>query len=90
MLRPPISDLHAYYADHFVEDDRLRATAHGRLELERTQELLRRYLPGPPARLLDVDGATGAHARWLAEDGYAVHVVDLVPEHVEVAARCRA
>ena len=85
MLRPPIPDLHAYYADQFVEDDRLRATAHGRLEFERTQELLRRHLPSPPARVLDVGGATGAHARWLAEDGYAVHVVDLVPEHVAVA-----
>ncbi|GAA5123766.1 hypothetical protein GCM10023320_35950 [Pseudonocardia adelaidensis] len=35
--------------------------------------------------MLDVGGATGAHARWLAEDGYAVHVVDLVPEHVALA-----
>jgi SAM-dependent methyltransferase len=86
MLRPPVPDLHAYYADHFTEDDRLRATAHGRLEFERTQELLRRHLPPPPARVLDVGGATGAHARWLAEDGFAVHVVDLVPEHVAVAA----
>lgn len=86
MLRPPVPDLNAYYADHFAEDDRLQATAHGRLEFERTQELLRRHLPTPPARVLDVGGATGAHARWLAEDGYAVHVVDLVPEHVAVAA----
>jgi SAM-dependent methyltransferase len=86
MLRPPVSDLQAYYADHFAEDERLHATAHGRLEFERTQELLRRHLPAPPARVLDVGGATGAHARWLAEDGYEVHVVDLVPEHVAVAA----
>jgi SAM-dependent methyltransferase len=85
MLQPPVPDLHAYYVDHFVEDDRLHATAHGRLEFERTRELLRRNLPSPPARVLDVGGATGAHARWLAEDGYGVHVVDLVPEHVAVA-----
>jgi SAM-dependent methyltransferase len=86
MLRPPVPDLHTYYADHFAEDDRLRATPHGRLEFERTQELLRRHLPPAPARVLDVGGATGAHARWLAEDGHRVHVVDLVPEHVAVAA----
>ncbi|TQM16078.1 class I SAM-dependent methyltransferase [Pseudonocardia kunmingensis] len=86
MLRPPVRDIHAYYAEHFVEDDRLHATAHGRLEYERTQELLRRYLPTPPARVLDVGGATGVHARRLAADGYVVHVVDLVPEHVAVAA----
>jgi SAM-dependent methyltransferase len=86
MLRPPVSDLHAYYADHFAEDERLHATAHGRLEFERTRELLRRHLPAPPARVLDIGGATGAHARWLAEDGYEVRVVELVPEHVAVAA----
>jgi SAM-dependent methyltransferase len=86
MLRPPVPDIHAFYAAHYVEDDRLHATPHGRLELERTRELLRGHLPTPPARVLDVGGATGVHARWLAEDGYAVHVVDLVPEHVAVAA----
>jgi ubiquinone/menaquinone biosynthesis C-methylase UbiE len=86
MLRPPVPDLHAYYVDHFVEDDRLHATAHGRLEFERTQELLRNHLPSPPAQVLDVGGGTGAHARWLAEDGFHVHVIDLVPEHVTVAA----
>ncbi len=55
----------------------------GQLELVRTQEVLRRHLPPPPARLLDVGGATGVHAAWLAEDGYDVHVIDLVPHHVE-------
>lgn len=86
MLRPPVSDLQAYYAEHFSEDDRLHGSAHGRLELLRTRELLREHLPPAPARVLDVGGATGVHARWLAADGYAVHVVDLVPEHIAVAA----
>jgi 2-polyprenyl-3-methyl-5-hydroxy-6-metoxy-1,4-benzoquinol methylase len=66
-------------------DDRLHATAHGQLEFERTRELLRRYLPSPPSRVLDIGGATGVHAGWLAEDGYRVHVVDLMPEHVAMA-----
>lgn len=30
-------------------------------------------------------GATGVHAQWLAADGHDVHVVDLVPTHVERA-----
>ena len=85
MLRSPVPDLHTYYADRFVEDDRLHATPYGRLEFERTRELLRRHLPPPSARVLDVGGATGVHARWLVEDGYQVHIVDLVPEHVAVA-----
>lgn len=58
----------------------------GRLEFLRTRELLRRHLPPTPARVLDIGGATGAHARWLAADGYTVHVVDLLPEHITVAA----
>jgi len=56
----------------------------GRLELVRTQEVLRRRLPPPPARVLDVRGATGVHASWLAGDGYHVHVVDPTPRHVEM------
>jgi SAM-dependent methyltransferase len=56
------------------------------LEFLRTQELLRRYLPVPPATVLDVGGATGIHAKWLAGDGYSVHLVDPLVEHVERAA----
>jgi SAM-dependent methyltransferase len=64
------------------EEDRLQRH---QLELVRTQEVLRRHLPPPPARVLDVGGATGVHARWLLADGYEVHLVDLAPRHVEVA-----
>jgi hypothetical protein len=34
----------------------------GQLELLRTREILRRHLPPPPARVLDIGGATGVHA----------------------------
>jgi SAM-dependent methyltransferase len=57
----------------------------GRLELLRTQEILRRHLPEAPGRILDVGGGTGVHAQWLAADGHDVHVVDPVPAHVEQA-----
>jgi SAM-dependent methyltransferase len=66
----------------FDEETRLTAGL-GQLELVRTQEILRRHLPAAPARVLDVGGGTGVHASWLAADGYAVHVVDLTPGHVE-------
>ena len=82
----PERDIVTFYQSHYAEDDRLRVSPHGRLEFLRTQELLRRYLPKPPARVLDVGGATGVHASWLAEAGYAVHLVDPVPEHVQQAA----
>jgi ubiquinone/menaquinone biosynthesis C-methylase UbiE len=55
------------------------------LELVRTREVLRRHLPAPPARILDVGGGTGVHAAWLLADGYDVHLVDLTPGHVDRA-----
>lgn len=76
----------AFYRDRYEEDGRLRRSAHGRLELLRTRELLGRYLPPAPADVLDVGGATGVHARWLLEQGYRVHLVDPVAEHVAQAA----
>ncbi|HSD27972.1 MAG TPA: class I SAM-dependent methyltransferase, partial [Vicinamibacteria bacterium] len=59
----------------------------------RTQELVRRHLPPPPGVVLDVGGAAGAYALWLAEAGYEVHLLDPVPLHVrqaEEASRSRA
>jgi ubiquinone/menaquinone biosynthesis C-methylase UbiE len=66
------------------EEDRLVGGL-AELELVRTQEVLRRHLPEPPARILDVGGGTGAHAPWLLDDGYGVHLVDLTPGHVDRA-----
>jgi ubiquinone/menaquinone biosynthesis C-methylase UbiE len=62
----------------------------GTLELVRTQELLQRYLPPPPADLLDVGGGPGVHAAWLARAGYRVHLVDPLALHVEQAAAAAA
>ncbi|MEV4327689.1 class I SAM-dependent methyltransferase [Microbispora rosea] len=73
----------AYY-EQDREDGRLR-TGRGRLELWRTQDVLRRALPSPPARVLDVGGGTGVHAEWLVADGYEVELLDPVPLHVERA-----
>ena len=79
-------DLIEHYGDGRTEQSRLDRSPHGRLEFRRTQELLRRHLTRPGARILDVGGATGVHAAWLAADGHAVHVVDVVPAHVAAAA----
>jgi 2-polyprenyl-3-methyl-5-hydroxy-6-metoxy-1,4-benzoquinol methylase len=81
-----VDHLRRFYAEEYVEDVRLTRSPHGRLEFVRTVELLQRVLPAPPARVLDVGGGTGVHARWLAEAGYEVTLVDLMPEHVEQAA----
>jgi SAM-dependent methyltransferase len=55
------------------------------LERARTQELVLRHLALAPGVVLDVGGAAGAYAFWLAEAGYEVHLVDPVPLHVEQA-----
>lgn len=80
--RPPEVDDH-YAAG--LEAGRL-AIGVGRLELARTQEILRRYLPEPPAVVADVGGGPGVYACWLAGVGYQVHLVDPVPLHVAQAA----
>ncbi|MFF2850207.1 class I SAM-dependent methyltransferase [Streptomyces sp. NPDC058001] len=79
-----------FYTQSINEADRLTATADGRLEMVRTQELLRRYLPPPPARILDVGGGPGAHARWLVDEGYTVHLVDPLARHIEQAEQTGA
>jgi SAM-dependent methyltransferase len=56
-----------------------------RWEKVRTLDLLSRFLPPAPARILDVGGAAGAYAFPLAERGYVVELVDPVPLHVEQA-----
>lgn len=83
-------EIAAYYA-RGLERDRL-ASGPGALESARTQALLERYLPPPPAVVADVGGGPGRYAVWLAERGYRVHLVDPVPLHVEqarIAARGR-
>jgi ubiquinone/menaquinone biosynthesis C-methylase UbiE len=86
-MGPVDPELRAFYTERFREDDRLRCQAHGVLERIRTQELIARFLSPPPGSILDVGGATGVHAEWLAERGYAVHVVDPIHEHVLEAGR---
>ncbi|MFF5015501.1 class I SAM-dependent methyltransferase [Streptomyces sp. NPDC001165] len=83
---PALAEEIAEYYERDQEDGRLRSGA-GRLELWRTQDVLRRLLPPAPADILDVGGGSGVHAQWLAADGYAVELVDPVPLHVEHAAR---
>ena len=55
------------------------------LEEMRTRELIERHARQPPATVLDVGGAAGAYALWLADAGYTVHLVDAVPRLVAEA-----
>ena len=74
----------ATYYDRAPEEARL---GQGPFQLEeaRTRELIERFAPPPPATILDVGGAAGAYALWLAGSGYSVHLLDPVPRLVAEA-----
>ena len=56
-----------------------------KIEGARTENILHRFLPKPPATIVDIGGAAGAYALPLAKQGYQVHLIDLVPLHIEQA-----
>ena len=58
--------------------------------MARTLELFERFLPSPPADILDVGGGPGVYAAILARQGYRVELIDLVPLHVEEATAVAA
>jgi ubiquinone/menaquinone biosynthesis C-methylase UbiE len=48
----------------------------GQLEFERTKRILQRFLPSPPAIVVDVGGGTGPYSFWLSELGYETYLTD--------------
>jgi SAM-dependent methyltransferase len=75
-----------HYYESGQEAERLESPF-SRWEKLRTLDLLDRFLPPAPARILDVGGAAGAYAFPLAEKGYVVDLFDPVPLHIEQAKR---
>jgi ubiquinone/menaquinone biosynthesis C-methylase UbiE len=57
----------------------------GELERLRTQAILARHLPAPPAIVFDIGGAAGVHAFPLAKSGYQVNLIDPMELHLEQA-----
>jgi SAM-dependent methyltransferase len=76
----------AAYYDRAPEETRLEQGPF-QLEEARTRELIERVAPAPPGIVLDVGGAAGAYALWLAGLGYSVHLRDPVPRLVAEARR---
>jgi len=64
------------YYDENVQREWERMDRH-RTEFAVTLRVLHDYLPMPPARLIDIGGGPGRYAIALAQQGYAVTLVDL-------------
>jgi SAM-dependent methyltransferase len=82
----PLSQKVIEHYNKYDEAERLKNDI-GPFELVRTQELTLRYLPPAPAVVLDVGGANGPYSFWLVGLGYTVHLVDLVPRHIQQASQ---
>ncbi len=72
------------YYEQDRESDRLERGPY-KLEFSRTQELVLRFLPQNPCTILDIGGGTGIYAGWLASKGHDVHLIDIMPNHIEQA-----
>lgn len=83
---PRLDPAVARYYHEYAEEDRLQQGPFILEEL-RTREVIQRHARRPPATVLDVGGAAGAYALWLADAGYTVHLVDPVPRLVAEAER---
>ena len=86
---PEYPKLDPTIAEHYhraPEEDRLEQELF-LLEEVRTRELIERPARRPPATVLDVGGAAGVYALWLADAGYMVHLVDPVARLVAEAER---
>ena len=78
-----LDKIKTYYSD--VDEAGRLSLSLGQLEQIRTREIIGRYLPPPPGVVLDVGGAAGVYAFWLAGKSYEVYLIDPVPLHIEQA-----
>jgi ubiquinone/menaquinone biosynthesis C-methylase UbiE len=77
-------DFRTHYGSGVETERLLRGTS--RLEFHRTKQIMLRQLPKKKnATILDIGGGPGYYSRWLARMGYSVHLVDILPLHIQQA-----
>lgn len=59
----------------------------GKIEYERTKEIISRYLPKEKATIYDIGGGIGVYSKWLSKLGHEVHLIELSPNAVEYARK---
>lgn len=57
----------------------------GKIEYERTLDILKRHLPTKKQVVYDVGGGIGVYSSWLANLGHEVHLLEFAPNAVEYA-----
>jgi ubiquinone/menaquinone biosynthesis C-methylase UbiE len=78
-----VAEVEEYY-DNIVEKEWTRLDRN-RTEFAVTMRTLKEHMPKPPAKILDVGGGPGRYAIALAQQGYAVTLVDLSKRCLEFA-----
>jgi SAM-dependent methyltransferase len=73
-----------YYTSSFNEHER-HQDGFGQIQRERTLQILNSYLSEQSHLIADIGGATGYYAFELAKSGHKVHLIDMVPVHIEKA-----
>ena len=71
-----------YYEKHENENERILRCP---LEFIRTKDIISRYLPEKPIKIIDLCGASGHYSYWLAQKGHEVHLMDLSERHTNEA-----
>jgi len=67
------------FYEAYSENERINRDV---LEFVRTKDIILRNLPKNPIKIIDLCGASGHYAYWLAEMGHEVHLRDLSPNHI--------
>jgi len=62
----------------------------GKIEYERTKEIISRYLPQEKVTIYDVGGGIGVYSKWLGQLGHEVHLIELSPNEVDYAIKINA
>ena len=57
----------------------------GKIEYQRTKDILERYLSTEKQVIYDIGGGIGVYSRWLAQLGHEVHMFELAPNAVDYA-----
>ena len=89
MMSGQLPEYDAAIAAFYRQADEVHRLEEGPFLLEalRTRELIERHARPAPATVLDIGGAGGAYALWMAAAGYTVHLLDAAAHHVAEAER---